>query len=212
MDGPLAPPVHLYVKTHRATGLKYFGRTTRDPHSYLGSGAYWLRHIEKYGNNVETVVLGTFSDPAKLRAAATDFSERYDVANSFRWANLLPEDGSINGKGWLPGQDHSQTIAALDEAVETCQARQRMTRGDDDRVHPAKGRDLETKTLAVSLLLVSFALGMYMMGVGDGYAGDSDFGQFVLGFLMGVMTPLGWIPAGFLTWVFDKLSKRTAQR
>jgi hypothetical protein len=37
----------LYKKTHRKTGLKYLGYTSRDPFSYTGSGKYWSRHLKK---------------------------------------------------------------------------------------------------------------------------------------------------------------------
>lgn len=29
-------PIYLYVKTHRKTGLKYFGKTVKDPLTYKG--------------------------------------------------------------------------------------------------------------------------------------------------------------------------------
>lgn len=37
--------IHLYVKIHNVTGLKYFGKTTKDPFKYRGSGKYWLAHL-----------------------------------------------------------------------------------------------------------------------------------------------------------------------
>lgn len=114
----LSRPVHLYVKTHRKTGLKYFGRTVEDPFVYKGSGAYWTRHIERYSNDVSTVVVGTYEDEGELRSCARNFSAVNEVATSTDWANLLPEDGGTAGEGWNPTQTYAARFAALDEAVE----------------------------------------------------------------------------------------------
>lgn len=114
----LDKPVHLYVKTHNLTGLRYFGRTTDNPYDYRGSGAYWTRHLEMYGNNVSTKVIGTYTDSRELRAAAKAFSDEHHLGSSTKWANLYPEDGGVAGDGWNPHTDHSRQIAALDAAVE----------------------------------------------------------------------------------------------
>lgn len=114
----LDKPVHLYVKKHNWTGLKYFGRTTEDPYDYRGSGAYWTRHLAKYGNDVTTKVIGTYTDSNQLRLAAQSFSAKKNITSSTKWANLLGEDGGVSGEGWLPSTDHHRRIAALDAAVE----------------------------------------------------------------------------------------------
>ncbi len=109
-------PVHLYVKTHNVTGLKYFGRTAENPETYPGSGAFWRRHLAEYGDNVTTEVVGTYTDGASLRAACESFSTENDVVNSVEWANLIPEFG-MPGEGWQPGHDYSEAVAALNEAT-----------------------------------------------------------------------------------------------
>lgn len=114
----LPRPVHLYIKTHQATGLKYFGRTVEDPYSYQGSGAYWTRHLAKYGGDVSTMVVGTYYDDLELRAAALNFSSTNRIADSTDWANLLPENGDEAGDGWNPTQNYASQIAALDAALE----------------------------------------------------------------------------------------------
>jgi len=38
--------VYLYVKIHNVTKLKYFGKTTKNPYNYKGSGLYWKRHLK----------------------------------------------------------------------------------------------------------------------------------------------------------------------
>lgn len=93
-------PTYLYVKTHDKTGLKYFGKTVKDPYSYKGSGTVWLRHLKKYGDAVSTVVLNNgepYTDPSLLRIAATDFSNAHSIVESKEWANLMVEDGFTGG-------------------------------------------------------------------------------------------------------------------
>jgi len=40
--------VHLYVKQHSITKLKYFGKTIQDPIKYSGSGVHWKKHLKKH--------------------------------------------------------------------------------------------------------------------------------------------------------------------
>lgn len=112
----LDKPVHLYVKTHNETGLRYFGRTTSDPHTYPGSGTYWLNHLVEYGYDVSTEIVGTYTDEAPLRAAAEAFTSENDIVNSVEWANLIPESG-MPSEGWKPGQDYREAVDALQDAV-----------------------------------------------------------------------------------------------
>lgn len=109
-------PVHLYVKTHNETGLKYFGRTTEDPHTYSGSGTYWRNHLAEHGDSVTTEIVGTYTDETSLRAASESFSTENDIVNSVEWANLIPESG-MPGEGWMPGQDYSDAVEALRQAA-----------------------------------------------------------------------------------------------
>lgn len=84
----------LYIKTHNTTGLKYFGKTTRNnPEKYNGSGIYWKRHIKKYGNDVTTTIFGKFDDIDLCMATALKFSIDNDIINSTKWANLRNENG-----------------------------------------------------------------------------------------------------------------------
>ena len=36
-------PTFLYIKQHTVTGKLYFGKTTQNPETYLGSGTYWTK-------------------------------------------------------------------------------------------------------------------------------------------------------------------------
>ena len=83
--------IYLYVKTHNITGLKYFGKTTKDPFRYKGSGKVWSQHLRDFGDNVSTEIVGHFTNREECAIAARRFSEENDIANSDKWANLIPE-------------------------------------------------------------------------------------------------------------------------
>ena len=101
---------YLYIKEHSLTGLKYFGKTTKsDPYKYIGSGTYWLDHINKHGKeHVKTLwVSEPFVDEDSLVEFATFMSEELDIVNSDKWANLIVENGLNSGGGML-GKSHSE--------------------------------------------------------------------------------------------------------
>lgn len=89
--------IYLYIKEHTKTGLKYFGKTTRDPYEYDGSGTYWCRHIEKYGKDkIKTIQIFEFENQEKATKFALEFSHEHNIVESNEWANLVPE----NATGW----------------------------------------------------------------------------------------------------------------
>ena len=69
----------LYIKKHNVTGLKYFGKTTRDVTKYHGSGLYWKNHLKTHGKDVETYWSMTFEDTAESQEFAEAFSEISNV-------------------------------------------------------------------------------------------------------------------------------------
>lgn len=89
-------PTYLYVKTHNITGLKYFGKTIKDPIKYKGSGKRWINHIHKHGYDVTTEIIGYYTIEAECINAALQFSTQNNIVESTEWANLMPENG-ING-------------------------------------------------------------------------------------------------------------------
>lgn len=97
-------PTWLYIKRHRITGLKYFGKTIRDPKKYIGSGKYWRNHIRSHGRNVETVWCNLFLDKNSLVEFAEFFSEFFNIVNEVdfnkrkTWANEVPENGLSGGQ------------------------------------------------------------------------------------------------------------------
>lgn len=87
-------PTFLYIKRHTKTNLHYFGKTQRNPETYIGSGVRWLNHIRVHGKDlVETVWYCLFVDPHSLAEFAANFSKSNAIAESVAWANLIPETG-----------------------------------------------------------------------------------------------------------------------
>jgi hypothetical protein len=96
-------PTYLYIKTHNVTGLKYFGKTTKDPLTYRGSGNYWISHLKIHGNDVTTEILGYYTDQDECQKAALKFSIDNDIINAVGqnnkkiWANQIVENGLDGG-------------------------------------------------------------------------------------------------------------------
>ena len=111
---------YLYIKEHESTGMRYFGKTTRDPHKYLGSGKYWKYHLNQHGKNVKTVWAEKFDDAELCQEFAEFFSEFFDIVDSDAWANLIPEDSRGGGrqkgcKGTWAGKkrpEHAELMSA----------------------------------------------------------------------------------------------------
>lgn len=107
---------YLYSKRHIDTGLRYFGKTRKNPYTYNGSGTYWKRHLKIHGNNVETTWVQAYDDEKLLVEEAEFFSKVYDIANSNEWANLTPEnglDGRYNVSGVnnpMYGKKHTEEV------------------------------------------------------------------------------------------------------
>ena len=100
-------PTYLYVKQHSVTGLKYFGKTIKEPTKYIGSGKYWLSHIKKHDKeHVITLWYQLFEDKLLLTDFALLFSEHWDITESNNWANLKHENG-LDGGGIL---GHKYTV------------------------------------------------------------------------------------------------------
>jgi hypothetical protein len=58
--------IYLYVKTHNKTGLKYLGKTSKNPHTYLGSGVDWKVHLKEYGLDHTTEIIKECQDNQEL--------------------------------------------------------------------------------------------------------------------------------------------------
>jgi hypothetical protein len=106
--------IYLYVKTHNITGLKYLGKTVKNPFKYNGSGTYWLRHIQKHGNNVSTQILFETDDHIEFEKIGIYYSNLYNIVESEEWANMTIENGkggTLSGeKNGMYGRTHSETV------------------------------------------------------------------------------------------------------
>ena len=94
----------LYIKTHKKTGLKYFGYTKQNPHLYSGSGTDWKIHLKKHGYEVYTEVLLQTADKAEIVSWGILYSSKWNIVSAQDdfgnkiWANKIPETGSGAGR------------------------------------------------------------------------------------------------------------------
>lgn len=96
-------PTFLYIKRHKVTGKLYFGKTTKDPLKYNGSGLHWARHLKVHSGDIETLWYCLFTDQEECTKFALLFSEQEDIVNSDKWLNMVFEngvDGCPKGKVW----------------------------------------------------------------------------------------------------------------
>lgn len=139
--------ISLYVKTHNATGLKYFGKTKlEDVHSYTGSGVYWKRHLNVHGRDYTTEIVAQFSENQveELKTFATQFSIRNNIVKSKEWANFTIEtglDGNSLAKERHPmwgktGKDHQRYGKPLSE-----ESRKRMSKAQKGRIITQEARE-----------------------------------------------------------------------
>jgi hypothetical protein len=84
---------YLYLKTHNKTGLKYLGKTHKDPFKYRGSGVYWLKHLKAHGNDITTEILKECDTKEDLIYWGEYYSKLWDVVKSREFANLQNETG-----------------------------------------------------------------------------------------------------------------------
>ena len=107
-------PTFLLVMEHNITGLKYFCKTTLKDrvYRYKGSGVAWTKHLKEFGKDITVGVLGFYTDAERCYEAAANFSREHNVANSDKWANIIPETGrngaSLSGdKNPFYGKKHT---------------------------------------------------------------------------------------------------------
>jgi len=93
----------LYIATHNITGLKYFGKTdlyhTEEDlqKHYHGSGKYWLRHLNKHGDDVTMKIWYQDDCIPAVSALALMFSRTNNIVECNDWANLKEENGTSGG-------------------------------------------------------------------------------------------------------------------
>ena len=86
--------IYLYIKTHNKTGLKYLGKTSAsNPHSYTGSGTDWKLHLKEHGQDYTTEIIQEWHTNQELNQWGRYYSKLWNVAESSKWANRIPETG-----------------------------------------------------------------------------------------------------------------------
>jgi hypothetical protein len=97
-------PTYLYIKQHSVTGLKYFGKTTKDPLKYKGSGKHWMRHYRKHGPEyvINLWISEPYIDSIAISKYALSFSKENNIVESEDWANQKPENGLDGGVPGIP--------------------------------------------------------------------------------------------------------------
>ena len=96
--------IYLYVKTHNKTGLKYLGKTSKDPYSYIGSGIDWKTHLKEYGIEHSTQIIRECQTNQELSEWGRYYSKLWNIVESDKWANRIPETGG--GIGPPKGINH----------------------------------------------------------------------------------------------------------
>ncbi|PPD55555.1 MAG: hypothetical protein CTY12_00835 [Methylotenera sp.] len=149
-------PTYLYVKTHNVTGLKYFGKTCKDPYVYRGSGIYWLRHLRQHGNDVSTEVIGLFEDRDECVRTALLFSETNNIVHAINesnkkiWANQIIENGLDGGvtRGWIRTPEYRERMSNYFKGrivSESTRALMRQKRANQDMSHMRRPKTEEWK-------------------------------------------------------------------
>lgn len=106
----------LYLK-ESPKGLKYLGKTIRNPYSYMGSGTYWVSHLKKYNissDDIKTTVLFETTDKDEFKKVAIEYSDKYNIVESKEFANLTSEEGQ--GGTTVTKETHSYIFEALSSA------------------------------------------------------------------------------------------------
>lgn len=130
-------PTRFYVKEHKITGLRYFGKTTMltvTNGQYRGGGLYWKNHILKHGvKHVETIWQSeVFTDKNLCEEFGLAFSDLFDIVGSSKWANLEPENG-LNG--FVPGSASPLKGRTLSDSH-----KENISKGTKGRIAPNKGK------------------------------------------------------------------------
>lgn len=102
-------PTYLYIKQHNISGKLYFGKTTKNPETYLGSGTHWRRHINKHSKeHIETLWYCLFFDQETISEFALMFSEQQNIVESRDWLNKIPENGLDGCPAGISRGPHSE--------------------------------------------------------------------------------------------------------
>jgi hypothetical protein len=156
-------PTFLYLKQHTITGMLYFGITTRNVETYLGSGKRWLRHIKLHGKDkVVNLWYNLFLDQDSLKEFAKSQSREMNIVESESFANLKDELGIDGGTSYQTAESkHKMSIsrkgksqsAAHIEAISNARRKryQLMRESGIPIPYPAKDKNIQEKIRASNL-------------------------------------------------------------
>ena len=102
--------IYLYKKTHKVNGLKYLGKTVKDPFKYAGSGIRWKHHLKEHGYDVETEILLETPDHNEIKKWGIYYSNLWNIVESTEWANLKPEEGDGGNMGPIGAKKVSEKL------------------------------------------------------------------------------------------------------
>lgn len=117
-------PTYLYIKQHSITKKKYYGKTTKDPYTYNGSGPYWIDHINKHGKEyVVTIEVSKIYTDTRIVEDALRFSKDNNIVESNEWANQKPENGldggdTVSKKMWITNGISDKYLNKIDKIPE----------------------------------------------------------------------------------------------
>jgi len=97
---------YLYLK-ESPKGLKYLGKTIKDPNTYSGSGLVWKRHLKKYdftNEDIKTTILFETTSKKELKEVGIFYSKKFNIIENKVFANLTDEEGQ--GGKTLYGENH----------------------------------------------------------------------------------------------------------
>ena len=138
--------IYLYIKQHSITQLKYFGKTTKNPFKYLGSGKRWVSHIRKHGvEHVQTIEVFEFNDIERCKEFATRFSIENDIVNSKDWANLTFESGTDGG---YRQNNHFKIYNAIPRSKYHCERISQSKKGVATKKYSVVVNDIEYESQA----------------------------------------------------------------
>jgi hypothetical protein len=96
----------IYLK-ESPLGLKYLGKTQKNPFTYNGSGVFWKRHLKKHNFkqiDIKTTILYETTSQDDLKKMGIHYSNFFNVTNNDEFANLIDEQGQ--GGHTLYGENH----------------------------------------------------------------------------------------------------------
>lgn len=141
--------IYLYIKTHRKTGLKYLGKTKKDPYQYEGSGTLWLHHIKKHGNDVATEILKECKDNSEVKEWGLYYSNLWNIVERAEWANLKPELGEGGSVPGIPSKYKGKTYEEIQQDPVKALARKKKHSKMMSENNPFKDKEHTADTKAV---------------------------------------------------------------